>query len=659
MNLSFLNPNFLYALAAGAIPILIHRLTQRKAIRRKFSAVRLLLQSQRVMARPQRLKNLILLALRVLTVASLVFMMARPVLTKPGLLTLGDQGAKVFIIDNSLSMGYREEIGTRYELAKKILSEVIEGLKTKVIVIPTAPAQGKPSPAVNIQWMEPAEALNELKSIALSFGRGDPASALKLAHVKLKEMKGPAEILILSDMVRSDWERFDLNQLGTVSAEVHVTFLRIGSVDRDPNLSVNGVRLTAGEVVVGVPARFEATVSNLSDKPGNTLAEIYISGVKRGQKSLDLKAGEEGRVYFELLFDRPGWINGEVRLPSDRLASDDVFYFPLKVREKVKVLIVDGAPRTSLRGNESYYLANALNPGGSEGSAFLIQIVAERGLASLDLRAFDALFLLNVARPGRSTIASFLDSGKPVFLFLGDGVEPHDYNSLAMFPWRIRELREARAQKAEKISQIDESLSALKELSLAGSQSLREASFYRYFRIEGSRKNLLALGNKDPLLTEAEIGKGRIFLFASSADLDWNDLPLKASYLPLIQGLLKEAVGLSGKAIPEGIRFGSPFEEKSPPLQVIGPRSGPGIYRFSLPSGELRRSINVPKEKSDLIKMTDQEIRAKFQAFDTKVVAYQEGLRGDLHGRKKEVWPFVLAFILFVLGIEMVVANKL
>src|SRR4030043_198440 len=106
MNLIFLNPYFLFGLSAGVLPILIHRLTQRKVVMRKFSAVRLLFQSQRVMARPQRLKHLLLLALRILAVTSLAFLMARPVLIRPGLLTLGDKAAKILILDNSLSMGY-------------------------------------------------------------------------------------------------------------------------------------------------------------------------------------------------------------------------------------------------------------------------------------------------------------------------------------------------------------------------------------------------------------------------------------------------------------------------------------------------------------------------------------------------------------------------
>jgi hypothetical protein len=45
MSLAFLNPLFLFGLAAGILPVLIHRLTEKKAIPKKFSAVRLLLES--------------------------------------------------------------------------------------------------------------------------------------------------------------------------------------------------------------------------------------------------------------------------------------------------------------------------------------------------------------------------------------------------------------------------------------------------------------------------------------------------------------------------------------------------------------------------------------------------------------------------------------
>ena len=136
------------------------------------------------------------------------------------------------------------------------------------------------------------------------------------------------------------------------------------------------------------------------------------------------------------------------------MPSDDIFYFPLKVREKIKVLIVDGDPKTSLKASESYYLMNALRPGGVESSPFLVRVITETELASVDLRSYDAIFLLNVAKPYPSRLASFLELGKPVFIFLGDRVSPEEYNAFTLLPWRIGELRDV-GQKPERISQID------------------------------------------------------------------------------------------------------------------------------------------------------------------------------------------------------------
>jgi hypothetical protein len=656
MSLTFINPYFLFGLAAGILPILIHRLIEKKAIPRTFSAVRLLLRSQRMVARPQRLKHLLLLCLRVLAVMSLVFLMARPVLTQQGLLASGIRGAKIIILDNSLSMGYKEESGEdRFHIAKKAAEEVIKDLKGQVILIPTAPARNRQSSDEEVRWMGPEEALKELSSISLSFGRGDPVSALNKAHGKLKDLKMEKEILIISDLTRGDWERFNAGKLGLPPSEVPTTFLRIGGQKKDPNLGIKRMELVEGEGVAGVPGRMEVTVSNLSDQSQSTLVELYLSGVKVDQKSMEVKSGEDGTASFELFLERPGWVNGEVRLSGDRLSMDDTFYFPLKVREKIKVLIVDGDPRTSLRSSESYYLVNALHPGGLERSPFLTRVVTEEGLTHEDLKPYEALLLLNVSHPQASRLSSFLDSSKPVVIFLGDRVVPEEYNNIPLFPWSIQEV----VDRPERVAQVDERYGSLKSFSGAEGGSLRNASIRRYFKIEGSKGNLLTLGNKDPILVEADLGKGKLFLFASTADLDWNDLPLKAAYLPLIQGLLKEAAGLAKSSLPVGIRLGEPFEEKVSFHQLMGPQGGPGIYQFVLPSGEARQGINVPSEESDLGKVSETEMAKRFGTGDVKVMEYGESIKGRLHGGRKEIWPFVLGFLLIVLAVEMGVANKI
>ena len=655
MSLTFLHPLFLFGLAAGILPILIHRLTKRNALVRKFSAVRLLLQSQRQMARPQRLKHLLLLILRILAVMSLAFLMARPVLSRQGLLVRAG-GAKAVILDNSLSMGYQDERGRRYDLAKRAVREAIEDLKGQVLIIPEAPVRGKSATAEDLRWMRPDEAIKELAAIPLSFDRGDPTAALTLAYLKLKDLKVPKEILIVSDMARGDWEGFNLGKLGVVSAEAGISFLRIGGPDRDPNFAIKGARLAEGDAVVGVPTRLEVTVSNLSDKPGTIIAQLYLSGIKKDQKSMDLSAGEDGKTHFELFLDKAGWVDGEIRLASDRLSSDDLFYFSLKVREKVRVLIVDGDPRPALKAGESHYVVNALAPGGSDGSLFLTKVITEGEMAGTDVRVYDTLFLLNVSRPEGSKLASFIESGKPIFIFLGDRVVPEAYHPLSFFPWRMREVK-TDAGRGVKIARVDENDEALMPFAGAGGGSLRSALFQTYFRVEGNTKNLLTLENNDPLLSVHGLEKGKIFLYASSADLDWNDLPLKTAYLPLIQGLLKEALGLTRDFPGATIRLGKDFAEKGGFVQRVGPQGGPGIYNLTSQSGEIRHGVNPPLEESDLGKMKEAEIKERFGRLDVRVVEYHGDAGDTVYGTRKELWPFFLGFLLLILSVEMLVAN--
>jgi hypothetical protein len=651
MNIVFMNPWLLLGLTAAVVPVLIHRITQKKAVTREFTAVGLLLQSQRISAKPQRLKHLLLLALRILAVAAIVLMMARPVLVRSGSAHLLERGARVLILDNSLSMGYREEGGLpRYDGAKKAAGEALEGFGGRIALIPTVNTRGGDT----YRWMEPEEALEFLEELPLSFGRGDTSTAFASAYKLLGDLKVPRQILILSDMARNDWEGLDLTRIETIS-EAEVTFLRTGGPGRDPNIRVKEVGLAGGVAAAGVPSRLEVTVANLSDQSSTTLVRLLLSDAKVGQKSIRLDHGQEGKVFFDILVDEPGWIDAEVAVSPDRLPADDTFFFPLRVRDKAKILVVDGDPGTSLEASESYFLAGALRPGGLDGSPFLTRVVTENEMTRMEPSSYDALILLNVARPDPAGLSSFLEMGKPVFLFLGDRIVPEAYNRFPLAPWQIRERIEL-SGGSETATRIDTNPDSLGSLSWLG-DGLKSATFDAWFRIEGTGKELLTLKSLDPLLLEADAGKSRLFMFVSSADLDWNDLPLQSSYLPLVQELIKEAVGLTGASLPAGTTLGEPFREEVRPLQMKGPRGGPGIYQFLLPEGELRRGVNPPPGESDLAKVSEDEMKKKFGTMEAQVVEYREGVLKDLRGGRKALWPLLLGFLLAVLVLEMTVSN--
>jgi hypothetical protein len=92
-------------------------------------------------------------------------------------------------------------------------------------------------------------------------------------------------------------------------------------------------------------------------------------------------------------------------------------------------------------------------------------------------------------------------------------------------------------------------------------------------------------------------------------------------------------------------------------MQIRGPQGGPGIYQFSLPSGEVRRGVNPPYEESDLTKIGEGELQKKFGTLAVKVIEYQEGTLKDLQAGRKELWPYLLAFLIVVLAVEMGLAN--
>jgi hypothetical protein len=114
---------------------------------------------------------------------------------------------------------------------------------------------------------------------------------------------------------------------------------------------------------------------------------------------------------------------------------------------------------------------------------------------------------------------------------------------------------------------------------------------------------------------------------------------------------------LTGSLLPTGLRVGEPFEERVRPVQTRGPQGGPGIYQFSLPSGEVRRGVNSPFEESDLTKIGESELQKKFGTIPVNVIEYQEGTLKDLQAGRKELWPFLLTFLMVVLAVEMVLAN--
>src|SRR5437879_5418114 len=125
--MSFLNPFLLFGSLALAIPILIHLVRREKSEIIPFSSLMFLLKVQKRSIRQQKIKNLLLMALRLLILALLVGTFARPYLThpaKPSPNGTANRGI-VMMLDNSYSMRY----GSNFDRLKAEAQKRIDSMR--------------------------------------------------------------------------------------------------------------------------------------------------------------------------------------------------------------------------------------------------------------------------------------------------------------------------------------------------------------------------------------------------------------------------------------------------------------------------------------------------------------------------------------------------
>src|SRR5437762_3865001 len=111
--MNFLNPLFLFGLAAAAIPVLIHLFTRRKPREIRFPSLEFLAEVNQSEIRRLRIKQWLLLLLRTLAIAAIALAMARPAMRGSVGLKSGAATTVVALIDQSGSMGAAAPGGAR------------------------------------------------------------------------------------------------------------------------------------------------------------------------------------------------------------------------------------------------------------------------------------------------------------------------------------------------------------------------------------------------------------------------------------------------------------------------------------------------------------------------------------------------------------------
>ena len=584
-----LNPGFLFAgTAAVAAPIIIHLLNRRRFKRIDWAAMDFLLEAQRLNRRRVKLEELILLLLRCLAMILIGLMIARPSLdiNVSGILKSG-QTERVIVLDDSLSMATVGKSGSSIDKASEILQKGIKSLSNinsqDIISVVRTTDPNKFSPnGLPLTESSIGELLDEFKGLEVTDSRGELHSALSAVEKSFDSDKTNFNkvVYVLTDLRRMDWESSTksgsdkgivqtLQSIADKAAGCYVVDL--GS-EVENNLLIEEVKPLDKVLVNGVAADFEVLVRNLGK---SDVDDVNVSFSVRGSlpiksKIPQIQAGGVGVATFSYTFTDPGKelfsapveisLDDELSKNQDALIEDNTRYFPARVANGIRVLIVDGDPSGIFGKSESFYLSKALSPGGPAISGVDVTVLDDTDFDSSNLSEYEVIFVANLYRITEARaegLHEWVQNGGGLVLLLGDQIDEDVYNDVlykngtGLLPFKLSTVGgDEKEEKWVYIKPEKENHPLFRFFEGDNRQLLDQVKVFRWWNSELeenedsiSPPNVIASLTSDdnsPAIVERQTGKGRVLAITTPLDNDWNNFPENgASFLITAQELVR------------------------------------------------------------------------------------------------------------------------
>src|SRR6185437_3107384 len=129
---TFLSPLLIWGTLLGAIPIIIHLLNRRRFRRVEWAPMRYLKLTIQRNRRRIQIEQLLLLLLRIALPVLLFILLARPLVNPTGLerwLGGGGRTSQVFLVDDSLSMGYTAGGPPAFQRARDVAAALLNAAR--------------------------------------------------------------------------------------------------------------------------------------------------------------------------------------------------------------------------------------------------------------------------------------------------------------------------------------------------------------------------------------------------------------------------------------------------------------------------------------------------------------------------------------------------
>lgn len=576
--MSFLQSSLFYywLLPLASLPILIHLINLLRHRRVKWAAMSFLLESQKRNRNWVRMKQLLLLLVRVLAIAAIVFMLAGPVLQ--------DQWSKLFgagkahhvvLLDDSGSMTERWDATTAFTRAKQVVRRLAERANVgdaghRFSLVRFTDAQRGRPPVMSRELatdeflVELEGELNNIEALPLTAG---PIEAIQSVGRSIStEDDETLVVYVVSDFRAAQWQgasaiRESLSELQDTAADVQL----VQCVDREQaNLAITALQPAPGVQATGIEMAMELEVVNYGNE---TARDVRVRVESRTYDETSSDSGpadvlpvvvfdaiapqQKVRKRFPVVFPQAGDQGVTAQLPADALPVDGERFNVIEVASDVRVLIIDGG----IGSDDGDFLRLAMQPSAKVRTGRRAQIERPEYLRDHSLDSFHTVYLLNIDRlepPQIEALEAYVRSGGGVVFFAGDATRTAFVNEAlyrggeGMFPLPLSSPTALYVERSDGVPDIaiEPSHPVFKRMA-ADEMSTKVFNLVLVDRYYAGPKDwkpaevtdatvIARLRNGEPLVVERQFGEGRFIAVLTTSAPEWNNWARNPTFIPVM-----------------------------------------------------------------------------------------------------------------------------
>lgn len=641
--MTFLQPFILWGLPLVLLPIIIHLLNRMRHRPQPWAAMRFLVSATRSSVNNARLRQWLILALRVLAVLMLVLFVSRPLAGGwLGWALSPAPDAILILLDRSASMETRTTgtTVTRREQALRSLVQAAEEFQESSHILLIDSATRAP------HEIRRASTLLDPLLTGPTDTAADIPGLLNAGLAWLIENRaGTAELWIASDLQASNWQPDDsrwptlISQLQALPQRVRIRLLALdqpGEFNRSVSLKEMVRRPRGRESEL----QFAVDLQESARKAEPFPIAFNLDGA-RTQKELALD-GQTFRwrhnVKLEGAAGKSGW--GSFELPADGNPRDNAAYFVYTPETALHAAVV-GSDTRSAR-----LLQAALNAAGRTNRP-VAEITTAANAGQVNWQ--DSTLLVWQDPPPTGAMAqkvrAFAEEGGTVLFFPPGRPEAQPFEGVT---WG--EPQTTSPDRPFRVLRWNEEEGPLTKSDEGLSLPLTYTQFFRRQSIQGAKNILAAFDDGAPLLARQTLGRGEIYYCASSPDRDWSSLADGHVLVPMLHRLLQSGARrlLQATAVNCGELSAVDRSRRWESIDASSSKdifTQAGVYR----SGDRLLAVNCPRAEEEAEVLEAGAVRRMFGSLGVQLLQERRGQAENLQG---EIWRLFLFAMLIFLVVE-------